>query len=396
MSKLDQLIKELCPDGVEWNNINSVMGYEQPNKYIVQSTKYSDEFDMPVLTAGQSFVLGYTDEKEYIYKASKENAVIIFDDFTTSFHWVDFDFKIKSSAMKMLKPKNITHTLFRYLYHVMKNIKYIPVDHTRQWIGKYSQSIIPIPPLPVQEEIVRILDNFNENQTALIRELEEELNARKQQYEFYRDTLLTFTDDVEVKSFGETATIVRGASPRPINDFMTNKTGVNWIKIGDSQKGEKYITSTKQYITLEGKKKSRFVKAGDFVLSNSMSFGRPYILKIDGCIHDGWLSISNFSENFVSDFLYHLLCSHKIQITMSEKASSGTVQNLNADIVKSIELPLPSLDEQKRIVKILDNFENKITELTLSLKNEITARKQQYEFYRDKLLTFKDINNESN
>ncbi len=111
-------------------------------------------------------------------------------------------------------------------------------------------------------------------------------------------------DGVEYRLFGELATIVRGASPRPIKNFITTDAdGVNWIKIGDVKPGSKYITETNEKITADGAKKSRLVKEGDFILSNSMSFGRPYIMKTRGCIHDGWLAISDFDEYFISDFL---------------------------------------------------------------------------------------------
>ncbi|MFQ7104252.1 MAG: hypothetical protein ACLRW9_03285 [Neglectibacter timonensis] len=120
MSKLEELIKELCPDGVEYDKLDSVIDYEQPTKYIVKDTNYNDSFKTPVLTAGQSFILGYTSEVDGIYVASKENPTIIFDDFTTSFHWVDFSFKIKSSATKMLrvKPEKIKYISFKYVYHL--------------------------------------------------------------------------------------------------------------------------------------------------------------------------------------------------------------------------------------------------------------------------------------
>lgn len=160
MSKLNDLISQYCPDGVEWKPIGDYLLYEQPTKYLVESTKYDDSFPTPVLTAGQSFILGYTQEVTGVFEASKSHPVIIFDDFTTSFHWVEFSFKVKSSAMKMLRPIDESKALFRYIYHCMKNIMYVPTDHTRQWIGTYAQFEIPIPPLPVQEEIVRILDNF--------------------------------------------------------------------------------------------------------------------------------------------------------------------------------------------------------------------------------------------
>ena len=188
-------------------------------------------------------------------------------------------------------------------------------------------------------------------------------------------------DGVEYKCFGDIATIARGASPRPIKNFITNdKNGVNWIKIGDVKTGEKYITETEEKITLEGAKKSRKVNPGDFILSNSMSFGRPYILKTSGCIHDGWLAISGFSEYFDADFLYYLLNTSSLQAEMRKRASfGGAVQNLNADIVKALELPVPPLPVQQEIVRILDSF----TELTAELTAELAARKKQYEYYRN-------------
>lgn len=191
---------------------------------------------------------------------------------------------------------------------------------------------------------------------------------------------------VEYKKFGECATIVRGASPRPIKNFITTEsTGINWIKIGDVKQGDKYITSTAEKITKDGARKSRFVKQGDFILSNSMSFGRPYILKIDGCIHDGWLAISDFSNKYLSDFLYHLLNSNSCQYEMRKRASfGGAVQNLNADIVRELVLPVPPLPVQEEIVRILDSF----TSLTAKLQAELQARQKQYEYYRDQLLTF--------
>jgi len=249
---------------------------------------------------------------------------------------------------------------------------------------KLADVKIPVPPLPVQEEIVRILDTF----TALENELEAELAARTKQYEHYRDKLLTSTQ-YQHEQFGKIAKIVRGASPRPIQQFITSDNhGVNWIKIGDVSIGSKYITSTKEKITQEGAQKSRYVQPGDFVLSNSMSFGRPYIMKTDGCIHDGWLSISGFEETYLADYLYYLLSSSSVQKEFAQRASSGTVQNLNADIVKSIELPVPPREVQEQIVSILDSFDTLVNDLKSGLPAEIALRRKQYEYYRDKLLTF--------
>ena len=194
MSRLEELIQQYCPDGVEYKKLEDCLNYEQPTKYIVKDTNYDDTYPTPVLTAGQSFILGYTNEKTGIYQASKETPVIIFDDFTTGFHWVDFNFKVKSSAMKMLRPA-CDDISFRYVYYAMSSIHFEPGTHTRHWISIYSQFEIPVPPLPVQEEIVRILDNFTELQA----ELQAELQKRLQQYNYYRDKLLSFS---ELSNFG--------------------------------------------------------------------------------------------------------------------------------------------------------------------------------------------------
>lgn len=184
--------------------------------------------------------------------------------------------------------------------------------------------------------------------------------------------------------------ISRGASPRPIQRFLTDdRNGVNWIKIGDVSKDAKYITSTKEKITKEGAQQSRMLHKGDFILSNSMSFGRPYILAIDGCIHDGWISMSGFEDTFIPDFLYHMLKSKPLQMYWLQKSSSGTVSNLNADIVRATPIPVPPISEQQRIVSILDNFESLVNDISDGLPAEIAARHQQYEYYRDQLLTFK-------
>ena len=150
---------------------------------------------------------------------------------------------------------------------------------------------------------------------------------------------------------GEIADIARGGSPRPIEYFITDKeNGINWIKIGDTVPESKYIISAKEKIKPEGKKYSRFVHAGDFLLTNSMSFGRPYILKIDGCIHDGWLVFADIINSLLKEFLYYTLSSQYIYNSFSLVAAGSTVKNLKADTVKQVLFPFPPLAEQKRIV----------------------------------------------
>ena len=175
MSKIFDLINELCSQGVEFRELGSVLDYTQPTNFIVDDARYDDEFGIPVLTAGKSFILGYTNETFGIYKAF-ETPAMISDDFTTAFQWVDFDFKLKSSAIKILSNKDNEATDFKFVYYAMRCIKFEPTNHERHWISKYSKFKLPVPPLEVQREIVRILDCFTL--------LTAELTARKSNTNF--------------------------------------------------------------------------------------------------------------------------------------------------------------------------------------------------------------------
>lgn len=157
----------------------------------------------------------------------------------------------------------------------------------------------------------------------------------------------------QTKRLGEICDIERGGSPRPIKKFITTSpNGINWIKIGDATASGKYIYKTEDKITPEGVSRSRMVYEGDFILSNSMSFGRPYIMKTKGCIHDGWLVLHQ--PKLDPDYLYHALSSDLVFSQFDRLAAGSTVRNLNIGLAKSVEIPFPPLSEQRRIVGILD------------------------------------------
>ena len=156
---------------------------------------------------------------------------------------------------------------------------------------------------------------------------------------------------------GTVLEIARGGSPRPIQQYLTTEPdGINWIKIGDTDKGGKYIYKTKEKIRPEGVTKSRMVHSGDFLLTNSMSFGRPYILKTDGCIHDGWLVLSNRFDCYSVDFLYYILSSPFAYYQFCDSVSGAVVKNLNSDKVSNALFPLPPLNEQRRIVQRIEEL----------------------------------------
>lgn len=222
----------------------------------------------------------------------------------------------------------------------------------RTSLTKLKVCKLRLPSLPEQQRIVDILDQEFAKIDALKANAEKSLQAAKDLFQATLKKELEPKDGWKVSSMGEVSSIARGGSPRPIKAFITEDAdGINWIKIGDTEVGGKYISSTKEKIRKEGMRSSRFVEAGDFLLSNSMSFGRPYILKTNGCIHDGWLVIKKYEDTFTQDFLYYLLLSPSVVKQFEEGARGSTVRNLNTDIVSAVRVSYPStLQEQEEIV----------------------------------------------
>lgn len=171
-----------------------------------------------------------------------------------------------------------------------------------------------------------------------------------------------FTDDWEQRKFGETVIIERGGSPRPIDAFITDdENGLNWVKIGDAPEQGNYITKTAEKIRPEGLKKTREVHPGDLILSNSMSFGRPYIMAIDGCIHDGWLLIRDEEKRYDLKFLCQMLGTEQMLAQYRAMAAGSTVNNLNKELVGNTEVKVPSIAEQAKIGEYFSKVDDLIT-----------------------------------
>ena len=320
-SKIEKIISELCPNGVEFLELGNILDYEQPGKYIVKSTDYNDGHKTPVLTAGQSFILGYTNEVEGIYKADKENPVIIIDDFTTSFHWVDFDFKVKSSAMKMLRPSKNAEVIFKFVYYAMRCIGYVPQDHARHWISQYSKFKIPIPPLLIQREIVKILDNF----TQLEAELEAELEARKKQYEYYQGELLTFDDNVKWEALGVVCDYVdyRGKTPKKTEDGIFLVTAKN-IRKGyiDYETSQEFISADDYNLVM----RRGLPRIGDVLITTEAPCG--FVAQVDReniALAQRVIKYRSKDESILmNSFLKHYLLGSQFQEKLNITATGAT------------------------------------------------------------------------
>lgn len=237
---------------------------------------------------------------------------------------------------------------------------------------------IPVPPVDEQNKIAAYLDR----KCSKIDQVIEDNNKSIELLEEYKKRYISDTvinKDNKKMRLRNIASIVRGGSPRPIEDYLidSNQDGTNWIKIGDTIKGNKYITSTSQKIKNSGVSKSRLLHKGDFVLSNSMSFGQPYILDIDGCIHDGWLAFQNISSDILKDYLYYFLTSDYCMNQFSDSISGAVVGNLNIDKVKNTTIFLPDIKEQQNIVKHLDDFCFKIDKV-IEYRKKIIEKLEEY------------------
>lgn len=375
MTNILELLKN---EKVEWKKLGEVIDYEQPTKYIVTNTNYNDDYDIPVLTAGQTFILGYTNEKEGIYKATINEPVIIFDDFTTSNHWVDFSFKIKSSAMKILKPKQGIIT-FRYCYHYMKTINIDVTEHKRMWISKFSNIEIPIPSLETQEKIVEILDKF----TNYVTELQSELQSRTKQYTYYRDKLLSEEYLTKMTKEMEEDRKVNTLRLEEVCEF---KRGKRLVKSELQEDGE-FPVYQNSIIPLGYYHEKNFERDNTFIISAGAAGEIVYSDREFWAADDVY--VLKTKENITSKYLYYLLLSK--QYIIKSKVRKASIPRLSKDDIEKILVDIPPLSLQNKVVKVLDKFQVLLADTKGLLPAEIEERQKQYEYYREKLLTFDAI-----
>lgn len=406
MSKIDEMLKN---EKVEWRELGEVA-------YILKGKQFNkrdmlENGEIPVINGGMlpSGFIDIFNSDENTITISQGGASAGFVNFIETRFWLGAHAFSVSPNMKSVEKYQYGYYYFnRFLFHILK-MKQNKLQDSKEGAGipsiskeQLSNIEIPLVSKKTQEKIVETLDKFTNYVTELQAELQAELQFRTKQYEYYRDMLLSenYLNKISEKMFaldnklswitlGEVAKINRGASPRPISTYLTeNEDGVPWIKIGDAGKSSKYILNTEQRITIKGAEKSRVLKKGDFIMSNSMSYGRPYILGIDGAIHDGWAAISEYQDSLEPDFLYHYLVSQKVQKYWESKINSSSVSNLNSEIIRSLPLPLVDKKLQKKIAEILDKFQTLLEDTKGLLPTEIEQRRKQYEYYREKLLTF--------
>lgn len=389
MKNLETLIQELCPDGVEFVKLGDVCeiktGKGITQKDCSESSKY------PVYSGGKE-PMGY-------YKEFNRNANTVTVSRVGAYagfvNYVTEDFYLNDKCFSVL-PQKDEDINSKYLYYKLKALECsiinmqsgggVPTINTKK-VGSLE---IPLPPIEVQTEIVRILDKF----TSLEAELEAELDCRKRQYEYYRDKLLSFENvggqEVEWKKMSEVGTFIRGK--RFVRTDIVEE-GVPCIHYGDIYTYYGLTaTKAKTYLKPEKAEKMKFASKNDVVIvgagENNMDIGVGVAWLSDEkvAIHDACYIFKNkMNPRFVS----HYLRGSNYHLQIKKYVCEGKICSISSKSIGRSLIPVPSLQEQERIATILDRFESLTTSLQTGLPAEITARRQQYEHYRDKLLTFK-------
>ena len=327
--------------------LEEFISYEQPSKYIVDSDQYDDSFEIPVLTAGKSFILGYIDETNNIFD---NLPVIIFDDFTTSVQFVDFPFKVKSSAMKLLK--NTEQADIKYCYYLLKFLQHTPENHKRQWLSATSQNIVELPTIEKQKNIVRKLDKILEvidNQNKQLELLDEAIKARF--VEMFGDPIEN-TYSFPILKLGELSELItKGASPSWQGySYTEDSTQTLFVTSENVREGYMDFSSIK-YVedAFNEKQKRSMIQKGDYLINIvGASIGRPAQFNMDCKANmNQAAALVRIKDNTISDnYLLYYLNSDKAQMMYNSMKSDTGRANLSLQDIANLEILVPDLTLQ--------------------------------------------------
>lgn len=383
MSKLEDLLAELCPNGVEYKKLSECCNIlDNRRKPVTRSARVSGKYPYYGANGVQDYVSDYIFDGIFVLVG--EDGSVITNNGNPVVTWATGKIWVNNHAHIISEKHGV---IIRYLYYYIQtvNIKHLIHGNIPKLTGSDFKKIkIAVPPLPVQEEIVRILDNFAE--------LTAELTKRKQQYQYYRDMLLTFADGVEYKTLGQIAlSIYRGSG---ITRDQIRDQGIPCVRYGEIYTTydiwfDKCVSFTDESLILNKK----YFGYGDVLFAitgenvEDIAKSCVYVGK-KRCLAGGDIVVMKHSQN--PKYLSYALSTKSAQAQKSKGKVKSKVVHSSVPSIQKILIPVPPLAEQARIVSILDHFDALCNDLTSGLPAEIEARKKQYEYYRDKLLTFKE------
>ena len=386
MSVLEELKAELCPDGVEYKRLGEVLTLRNGKDY-----RHLGSGNIPVYGTGG--IMTYVDS--YVY--DKPSVLIPRKGSLNKLYYVDVPFWNVDTIFyseiftDIANPKFIYYVLESEHLENLNEAGAVP-SLTQKVLNKI---LIPVPPLEVQAEIVRILDKWSDANTGLIACLTRELDLRKQQYAYYRDKLLTFGDETPRVPLGEVIHSLRtGLNPRKFFKLNTEDAHNYYITIREMHNGKIMPTDKTDRINDEAMRlcnKRSNLEAGDVLFSGTGTIGETVVIEetpTNWNIKEGIFAIKPKQDRIQPHFLRHILNSSSIKNAYMDKAVYGTMHSITMKDMLTLQIPVPPIEQQIRIASILDRFDTLCSDLTHGLPAKISARRKQYEYYRDKLLTF--------
>lgn len=382
MNKIEEMLQELCPNGVEWKELGEVCKVNKGKQ--LNKTQLSDDGLYPAYNGGKSYS-GRTDD----YNVEANTIIVSQGGASAGFvNFIDTPFWANAHCYYFLP--NLEKVNNRYLYHFikMKQNYLMEFQHGAGIPALKSDKLIklkiPLPPLEIQEEIVKILDKF----TDYVTELTAELTNRQKQYTYYRDKLLSFEDEVyqvEWKTLGEVAEFNYGYT-----DKAQDIGDVRFIRITDIDDNGYLKSGDKKYISLTNNSHKYLVNYGDLLMARTgATYGKTlYINTEEPSVYASFLIKITPKGSLDSRYYWHFSKSDQYWNQVNNLVSKAGQPQFNANSLKKVKLPVPSLEIQRRIVQVLDNFDAVCNDLNIGLPKEIELRQKHYEYFRDKLLTF--------
>lgn len=413
MSKIDDLIKQYCPNGVKYKELGNIgifygglsgkskEDFKDGNcKYITYTNIYSNpalkidiEDKVNIQNGEKQNIIQYGD---VLFTGSSETpdecgfSSVVTQKIKENIYLNSFCFGFRLNDLTQFNLHFLKH-LFRS-YEIRKQIVGTASGVTRFNVSKkrFAKIKIPVPPLPVQEEIVKVLDAF----TALEAELEAELEARKRQYEYYRNKLLTFDENttgggINWKMLSEVFDIKNGYTPSKANkEFWKNGT-IPWFRMEDIRENGRILNDSIQHITPQAVKGGKLFPANSIIVATTATIGEHALITVDSLANQQFTFLSKkvnrYNELDMKFFYYYMFV---IDEWCKNNTNVSGFASVDMNKFKKLMIPIPPIEEQERIVAILDKFDSLVNDISEGLPAELTARRQQYEYYRNKLLTF--------
>ena len=396
MSRLEELINELCPDGVEYKPLEECcIILDKQRKPVTKAARQKGEYRYYGANGIQDYVSDYIFDGTFVLVG--EDGSVMTSNGKPIVNWAKGKIWVNNHAHIIAEKED---TSLRYLYHLLQTIDVRNLIHgniPKLTQGDFKSLQIPLPPLSIQSEIVHILDSF----TLLTAELTAELTARQKQYAFYRDYLLDFSDEdvtkkipdidcsnVEYIKLKDVCKIGDGLHSTPIYD---NNGSYYFINGNNLENGRITFTENTKRINISQYERYKIeLDDATILMSINGTIGKIALYNREPIILGKSVAYFNVNERILKKYLYYLLQTNRSNAYYEKNLTGSTIKNLGLKALREYQIPLPPIDVQKNIIKILDRFDKLNNDMSEGLPAEIEARKKQYEYYRDTLLSFDD------